>query len=136
MMPYERFRAWQKCHELALAVHWITREWPREERYGLTAQAHRAAFSAAANIVEGSARQGFREFRRFLDITLGSLYELSYILRLARDLEFSPIERLEAVEEIRASAGRLTWRLYESVKQHSLPHGGTLRGQASDPPTA
>jgi four helix bundle protein len=85
MLPYERFQAWQTCHELTLAIYRTTRDWPQQELYCLTAQARRAAFSAAANIAEGSVKRGGREFRRYLDISLGSLSELSYILMLAKD---------------------------------------------------
>ena len=120
MMPYERLTAWEKCHELTLAVYGATRKWPREEVYSLTSQARRAAYSAAANIAEGAARQGAREFRRFLDISVGSLNELSYILRLARDLELSSDEDLRPLEELRQSAGKLTWRLYDSIRKKSL----------------
>ena len=73
MQPYERFLAWQACHALNLAIATATDRWPRSERFELTAQLRRAGWSAAANIVEGSAKRGPREFRRFLDITLGSL---------------------------------------------------------------
>src|SRR5207248_7049905 len=65
MAAYERFAAWRECHALALEVYRATRAFPREELYGLTSQTRRAAFSAAANIVEGSAKHGAREYRRF-----------------------------------------------------------------------
>lgn len=55
-MPYERFDAWQACHKLTLTTYALTSEFPRHELYGLTSQMRRAAFSAAANIAEGSAR--------------------------------------------------------------------------------
>jgi len=87
MMPYERFHAWQACHELAVAVYRTT-TFPRHELYGLTSQARRAAFSAAANIAEGSAKRGAREFRRYLDISIGSLSELAYALQARRGLKF------------------------------------------------
>ncbi|PYO62354.1 MAG: hypothetical protein DMD70_05625 [Gemmatimonadetes bacterium] len=61
MMPYERFTAWKACHELALAVYRATRSFPKEELFGLTSQMRRAAFSAAANIAEGSAKRGSAE---------------------------------------------------------------------------
>ena len=117
MMPYERLTAWEKCHELTLAVYRTTREWPREETYGLTSQARRAAYSAAANIAEGAARQGVREFRRFLDISVGSLNELSYIFRLGRDLGLSTAEDFQPLEDLRQEAGKLTWRLYDSIRR-------------------
>ena len=64
--------------------------------------------------------QGSNEFRRFLDISVSSLYELAYILRLATDLGFAPPEDLERLESTRDLAGKLTWRLYEAIKQKSL----------------
>jgi four helix bundle protein len=86
MARHERFLAWQRAHELTLAVYVATRSWPAEEKYGLTAQARRAASSVGANIAEGAARFGSRELKRFFNIALGSLGELDYHLRLARDL--------------------------------------------------
>src|SRR5947207_7412728 len=87
MPPYERLKAWQECHRLVLETYHATKSFPREELYGLTSQARRAAFSAAVNIVEGSSKRGAREYRRFLDITIGSLAELGYAFRVARELD-------------------------------------------------
>jgi four helix bundle protein len=86
MMPYEKFKAWRVSHELAPEVYRVTERWPKSERYQLTAQTRRAALSAPTNIAEGAAKRGTREFRRYLDITLGSLSELSYLLRFSKDL--------------------------------------------------
>ena len=83
MGVYRRIHAWQAAHELALAVYDVTRAWPRSERYGLIAQVRRAAFSAPCNIVEGSMRRGRREFRRFLDVALGSIAEVEYTIEFA-----------------------------------------------------
>ena len=63
----------------------LVAKFPNDERYGLTSQLRRAAFSAAVNIVEGSARRSTKEFRRFLDISLSSLSEVGYALRFAHD---------------------------------------------------
>jgi four helix bundle protein len=112
---HEGLKSWVACHELTLAVYRITREWPSRERYGLTSQARRASYSASANIAEGSAKRGAREFRRFLDISLGSLTELSYIFLLARDLGYLKAEEWGEVEALRDHAGRLTWGLYRAI---------------------
>jgi four helix bundle protein len=77
MKRYERLEAWQAAHQLVLLTYRVTKAFPREELYGLTSPARRAGFSVAANIAEGSAKRGPREFRRYLDIALGSLSELS-----------------------------------------------------------
>ncbi len=117
MQPYERLLAWQACHRLNLAVAEETDRWPRAERFELTAQVRRAAWSAAANLVEGHARRGPREFRRFLDISLGSLAELGYGLRFARDRALVSADRHEALEALRTDAAKMTWLLYRSVAQ-------------------
>ena len=58
MAIYHRFTAWQRSHDLAVAVYRSTKSWPSEERSGLSSQARRAAHSAAANIAEGCAKKG------------------------------------------------------------------------------
>ena len=114
-MPYERFSAWQLCHQLVLKVYRATAKLPASERYGLASQARRSAFSAAANIVEGSAKRGNREFRRFLDISIGSLAELGYTLRVVRDLEYLSAKEYSAIFELREQAAKATWGLYRSM---------------------
>src|SRR6266850_4791406 len=115
MFAHERLRAWKLCHELVLAVYRATASFPRHELYGLTSQARRSAFSAAVNIVEGAAKRGPAEFRRFLDISVGSMAELAYTLRLARDLNLLDEKGWSALERIRRQAGFMTWKLYAAV---------------------
>ena len=112
---HERLKSWAACHELALSVYRMTQDWPANERYGLISQARRAVYSASANIAEGSAKRGAREFRRYLDMSLGSLAELSYILLLARDLGYLKTEGWGEIEALRDHAGRLTWGLYRAI---------------------
>ena len=116
---YERLKAWVACHELVLAVYRVSSTWPSAERYGLTSQARQVAYSTAANIAEGSAKRGSGEFRRFMDITLGSISELTYVLRLARDLGYLKPEVWGEIEAMRDHAGRLTWGLYRSIAGNS-----------------
>ena len=118
---YSMLKSWTACHDLTLRIYRLTAEWPGHEQYGLTSQARRAAYSAAANIAEGSAKRGAREFRRFLDISIGSISELTYILILARDLGYLRQESWGEIEAIRDHAGRLTWGLYRSLEEKSKP---------------
>ena len=115
MLAHQRLQAWKLCHELVLAVYNATASFPKHELYGLTSQARRAAFSAAVNIVEGSAKRGAREFRRFLDISIGSLAELAYTLQVARDLKLLDSHRWAELERIRRQAGFMTWKLYTAI---------------------
>ncbi len=128
MMPYEKLTAWQCCHALFLDVYRVTGQFPKSELYGLTSQMRRAAFSAAANIAEGSAKRGPREFRRYLDITLGSLAELAYAIRAVSDLGLLSVDDSNRLNELREKAGKVTWGLYRRVWQES-------RQRAQDRPT-
>ena len=115
MPPYERFDAWKKSHQLALAIHRQTASWPKDERFGLTAQIRRSAFSVPANLVEGQARRGRREFRRFLDIAWGSLAEVGYTLRYARDLGYLTEEAYSQLQALRDEAGPPLFGLLRSM---------------------
>ena len=115
VLPYERFQAWKLSYQLTLDIYRATSSFPKHELYGLTSQARRAAFSVVANIAEGSAKRGPREFRRYLDIALGSLSELSVTLRLAHDLGLLTADAWGNLEQLRNHAGILVWRLYRAV---------------------
>jgi four helix bundle protein len=121
MIPYERFDAWKVAHQLALQVYEVTERWPSNERFGLVAQVRRAALSAPTNIAEGSAKRGRREFRRYLDIALGSLSEVSYLLRFSRDRGLLQEKDFQQVDDLRNRAGQLTWRLYASLNGAPSP---------------
>src|SRR5437588_12737270 len=123
MKRYERLEAWQVAHQLVLLTYRVTKSFPREELYGLTSQARRAAFSAAANIAEGSAKRGRREFRRYLDIALGSLAELSYTLLLSRKLGLLSDDPWRELDRLRIHASRLTWALYDAVREKGTSPG-------------
>ena len=118
---HEGLKSWSACHETALAIYRATQRWPSHEAYGLTARARKAAYSASANIAEGAAKRGSAEFRRFLNISLGSLAELSYILLLARDLDYLKSEQWGELEALRDHAGRLTWGLYRALGEKGKP---------------
>jgi len=128
VLPDERFQAWKLSYQLTLEVYRVTATFPKHELYGLTSQSRRAAFSVVANIAEGSAKRGSREFRRYLDIALGSLSELSVALRLAKDLKHVTEDEWRTIERLRNHAGTLVWRLYAAV--------GKNKRQVGAPPTA
>jgi len=112
--PYERLTAWQACHKLALAVHQASARWPREELFGLTAEARRAVLLATSSIVLGQNRST-PEFQAALDAALGALGELRYVLHLSRDLGHTPSEQWGELEALRDHAARLTWGLMAAI---------------------
>lgn len=128
-LPHTRFEAWHASKRLYIAIHESTGKWPKEHQFGLTAQVRRAAFSVAANLAEGSARRGSREFRRFLDISLASLAELACALDLAEGVKvIGPDERLQ-LDTIRDQAGKLIWGLSRSLANGKAELKGGRAGE-------
>ncbi|MBN8595493.1 MAG: four helix bundle protein [Anaerolineae bacterium] len=88
MGDYKKLAVWEKAHQLALATYKATRDFPKEELYGLTSQMRRAAVSIPSNLAEGSGKNTDAEVARFAHISLGSAKELEYQLLLAHDLGY------------------------------------------------
>jgi len=73
---FERLDVWQRAVELASFVYGFTKEFPTDEKFGITSQMRRAAVSVSSNIAEGSSRSSRTDFARFVELAVGSLYEL------------------------------------------------------------
>ena len=103
---HRKLRAFELVDGLVVEIYKATAQFPSEERFGLTSQMRRAAVSSAANIVEGCAREGEKEYLHFLNIAFGSLREVRYFLNLSSRLSYlSPEEfqRLDSVYDEAAS---------------------------------
>lgn len=87
MKDFRKLQVWQKSHQLTLELYALTRSFPHDELYGLTAQIRRASSSIPANLAEGCGRNGDAELARFCIIAGGSASELEYHLLLAHDLK-------------------------------------------------
>ena len=103
MRDYRKIEAWKLADDLTVIVYERTRRFPKEEIYGLTAQVRRAAYSVAANIAEGSARDSQKDYLHFLYIARGSLSETQYFLHLSWRLGYiTETERNSLAERVRA----------------------------------
>ena len=85
---FKDLECWQQAHEFVKAVYFATKQFPEDERYGLTSQFRRAAVSIAANICEGYRKLSRADKLRFLNIAQGSLEECKYYILLSRDIEY------------------------------------------------
>src|SRR5207248_4774729 len=79
---------WQLARRLTKTIYQLTINFPEREEFGLKAQMRRATVSICSNIAEGCGRRGDREFRRFLDVAMGSVCELECETILSFDLAF------------------------------------------------
>ncbi len=98
---FQELNVYQKAHSWVLDIYRASRQFPREEMFGLTSQLRRAAVSVPANIAEGFVKRGRADKIRFYNIAQGSLEECRYYLILARDLQFAQTdEELGAIDEV------------------------------------
>ena len=80
--------AWRKADGLVVRIYEATQSFPSEERFGVTSQIRRAGVSVAANIAEGCGRETVADFRHFLHLARGSLYEVEYYIHLSGRLGY------------------------------------------------
>ena len=116
-MPIQSYRdldVWQLAMEFVLRVYAVTRQFPREEIYGLTAQLRRAAVAIPSNVSEGH-QQGTKAYLHFVVIAIGSLAEAETQLELARRLHFASEEDLAAVVDFAGHVRRLLHGLRRSL---------------------
>lgn len=106
---FENIIAWQKAHEFVLNVYKATRDFPKEERFGLTSQFRRAAVSIEANIAEGYKKLGKADKLRFMNIAEGSLEECRDYMVLARDLGYINAAAFEMLCESAEQTGKLLY---------------------------
>ena len=106
--------AWQRCQDLAMAVYGATKNFPKEERYGLVSQLRRASVSGSSNIAEGYGRHSGKELVRFLWIALGSLSEVDSLLALSEKLGLLTPEEASHLGEVHRSASQLTYALMKN----------------------
>ncbi len=85
---FENLKAWQKAKDLTVKIYKSVESYPKHETFALSNQTTRASVSIAANIAEGSSRKSLKDFGRFLEIALGSAYELETLLIIAFELRY------------------------------------------------
>ena len=115
MGDFKTLRAWQAAKDLVVASRRAIRQLPTDERFLLADQWRRAVQSTALNIAEGASRTGPRQFRRYLDIALGSLHELEAILELVGALDYLPESELKSLQLKRANCARMTFGLLRKM---------------------
>lgn len=99
MRNFRDLRIWQLGMELANKTFELTKSFPDDEKFGLVSQLNRAAVSVPANIAEGCGRETNKDFKRFLSIALGSLYEVETLLELSRLRDYDETEKIHELIE-------------------------------------
>ena len=115
-MNHKDLDAWKVSMMLAKLVFQETKSFPKNEQFGMTSQMRRAAVSVPANIAEGSARKGDKEFIQFLHIALGSLAELETLTILAADFEYSSDKQKDSLLEQITISSKLVYGMIKYLR--------------------
>ena len=114
---YKDLLAWQKAMDLVEMVYTLTKQFPSEERYGLTSQLRRAVVSIPSNIAEGQGRYSANEFNRFLSIAHGSLREVETQILIAVRLQYLEVTETQPAQQLCEETGRIINGLIKSLRK-------------------
>jgi four helix bundle protein len=109
---------WQKSMQLTTNIYSLTREFPKEEIYGLTSQLRRSAVSICANIAEGHSRNTKGEFIQFLGIAKGSLSELETLIILASQFKYIKDDEARILNDLIIELNKMLKVLIKNLKSH------------------
>ena len=123
-MKVRHFRdliVWQRSMQLSVAVHELTKEFPREEIYGLTSQMRRAAVSILSNIAEGHGRNSRVQLAHFTSMARGSCYELEAQLCLVAELGYGVAEKRAKAHRLCNEVGKMLHSMLAKLENPAPP---------------
>ena len=113
---YKKLEVWKKANHFVILIYRYTKNFPRNEEYGLTSQIRRSALSIPANIVEGQASASKKDFLNFLNISNRSLVETEYLLEVALELQYLAKDLYIELDNLRHEIGVLLHGLSRSIR--------------------
>lgn len=114
---YRELLIWQKSIQVVTNIYKLTRDFPKEELFGLTSQMRRCAISIPSNIAEGFGRNSQGDFKRFLNISLGSTYELQTQIEISQNLEYLNTENYKYLMESCVELEKMMNSLVSKIKE-------------------
>ena len=115
MRTFRDLKVWQKAHKLTLEIYLITKNFPSEEKFGLTSQLRRSASSIPTNIVEGFKRKTKRDYVHFLNLADASLEETKYLIILSKDLEYINKKVFDDINNLCDEIGKMFYGLQKRL---------------------
>lgn len=119
-LNFKKLNVWKKAKDICLLIYEITKQFSKEEIYGLTSQIRRAVISIPSNIAEGYAKSSSKENLRFIEIAYGSYYELITQMEIANCLGYIKYEKdIKKYKELIDEVGKLLYG-YKKVLLKSI----------------
>ena len=99
MRNFRNLEVWKEAIDLASFVYTLTKKFPKQEQYGLVSQINRCSVSIPSNIAEGCSRSSEKEYARFLEIAIGSSFEMETQLEISKNLNYLDSETFKSLVE-------------------------------------
>jgi len=106
----------RKINEYIHLVYKITRDFPREEIYGVTSQLRRSSLSVMLNYIEGYARIKSKVHKNFIEISYGSLQESKYLIEFSFDEKYISEKDYEIAKDLSEKIGAMLWGIIRNIK--------------------
>lgn len=116
MFSFEKLDVWQKARKFLKEIYEITSLFPKEEQFGLSQHIRKSALSISSNIAEATSRFSDADFKRFIEIAIGSLYETINQLFVALDNSYLYKSKFESLYEEAEVIAKMLSKLYKSRK--------------------
>ena len=116
IQSFTDLNAWKVAHRLVLSIYACTKEFPRDEQFGLTNQLRRAVVSVSSNIAEGFSRTTYKDKAHFYTTALGSLTEVQNQILIARDVAYMSSENFKRIANETIMVSKLLNGLIKSSK--------------------
>lgn len=117
MRNYKDLKIWEQGIEIVKQIYILADQLPSTEKFGLKSQITRAAVSIPSNIAEGCSRNSETEFKRFLEIAMGSLFEVHTQLTIIKELNFITLADLKSIFELLETEGKMINSLINKIKR-------------------
>ncbi|MGG6231917.1 four helix bundle protein [Tenacibaculum sp. SDUM215027] len=119
MRNFRNLDIWKQGIEIVKLIYNLSERLPSEEKFGLRSQITRAAVSIPSNIAEGASRNSEVEFKRFLEISIGSLFEIETQLVIIEELGFISSKELKPIFELLEKETKMINSLINKIKTKS-----------------
>ena len=116
MKSHKDLNVWNRSIELVITIYKVTKDFPKEETYGLVSQMRRSVISIPSNIAEGAARHSKKEFRQFLYIASGSVSELDTQLIICNKLILIIDDSFRLINDELSQIKKMLFGLLNSIK--------------------
>lgn len=116
MHQFKELAIWKKSRTFCSEIYFVTSTFPSDEKFGITNQLRRASVSIPSNIAEGSSRNSNKDFSRFLEIAIGSCYEIETQLLIASDLNFIANEKLQLLTNLLEEITKMISKFRSTIK--------------------